>query len=243
MGFVRGKSWNPRSAVTWPAGTKLPRCVFGELILYVPPDVRAAWRTTRTCWGMFGSAGSPPASPWTRTRWPRGRPSPTTYVHWIWVFSWICEENACLWEYEMSQEPVQFLLHFQGFPGSYVSFRLHNLLVDLFHQMQNVGFWLLSVFLHPVVIPTFCFCSCCSREWATWHWLQTRWRNTFSKRWRPMMWRRCGLSMKGRRWNGKKGLLSQLVFPVPPAEKTYLVVWVCWPQVIFCFVHCCVQCF
>lgn len=46
--------------------------------------------------------------------------------------------------------------------------------------------------------------SCCYPGWATWLWLQTRWRNTSSRWWGLRTWRRCGLSTKGRRWNGER---------------------------------------
>lgn len=46
--------------------------------------------------------------------------------------------------------------------------------------------------------------SCFYPGWATWLWSQTKWRNTSSKWWRQRTWRRCGSSMKGRRWNGER---------------------------------------
>lgn len=50
-------------------------------------------------------------------------------------------------------------------------------------------------------------CSCCYPGWATWLWLQIRWKNTFSKWWRPRMWRRCGSSMKAHHLNGERAII------------------------------------
>lgn len=94
----------------------------------------------------------------------------------------------------------------------FMSQKLHRDTLNLAHSASELQYTETdcTVFNDGSLPPLSCLTvpSCCYPEWATWLWLQTRWRNTSSKWWGPRTWRRCGSNMKGRHSNGERMISS-----------------------------------